>query len=311
MITASLVLVLVAIWMRDLSLPDKYVVDKGGNVVGIIKDNSNNSEFELTLTLINGDELDVRDVVIRNRMQSSNGQKEGVSDEELKEAKREVELSNLLNDIELSSKKKQLLPTSLTDGTKLKWTISEQKSNDALIIIMIYLILLGLITRSAISPVKEDLSKQRESILRSLPRFTNQLLLMMNAGVILSDAFSNICSNYAMINAEERDFFEEQMITIESNNKNHRDSTARLLTDFAARYNIKEMMRIATILMENEKRGSDVIDNLERESEFLWDNRKITASERGKALDAKMAYPLGLLLIILIIITIAPAFLTM
>ena len=70
-------------------------------------------------------------------------------------------------------------------------------------------------------------------------------------------------------------------------------------------------MRIAVILTENEKRGSDVTENLDRESRYLWENRKITAEERGKMIDTKMAYPLGLLLILLIVITMAPAMLNM
>ena len=56
---------------------------------------------------------------------------------------------------------------------------------------------------------------------------------------------------------------------------------------------------------------SDVIESLARESRYLWDERKIVARESGKAIDTKMSYPLGLLLIVLIVITIAPALLKM
>ena len=39
--------------------------------------------------------------------------------------------------------------------------------------------------------------------------------------------------------------------------------------------------------------------------------RKAVARECGKAIDTKMSYPLGLLLIVLIVITMAPALLNM
>ena len=84
-----------------------------------------------------------------------------------------------------------------------------------------------------------------------------------------------------------------------------------VINEYAVKHDVKELIRIAAILRENEKRGSDVIESLARESRYLWDERKIIARESGKAIDTKMSYPLGLLLIVLIVITIAPALLNM
>ncbi|MBR3126406.1 MAG: type II secretion system F family protein, partial [Mogibacterium sp.] len=79
------------------------------------------------------------------------------------------------------------------------------------------------------------------------------------------------------------------------------------INEYAVRHDVKEMIRIAAILTENERRGSDVVESLERESRYLWEERKTVARECGKAIDTKMSYPLGLLLIVLIVITMAPA----
>ena len=64
-------------------------------------------------------------------------------------------------------------------------------------------------------------------------------------------------------------------------------------------------------MRENEKIGSNIQEKLERESAFLWDIRKVIAREQGKLIDTKMTYPLGLLLVLLIIITMAPAMMSM
>ena len=80
-----------------------------------------------------------------------------------------------------------------------------------------------------------------------------------------------------------------------------------MISEYASKHDVKELIRIAAILTENEKRGSDVVDSLARESRYLWDERKIVAKEQGKSIDARMSYPLGLLLILLIVITMAPA----
>jgi type II secretory pathway component PulF len=147
--------------------------------------------------------------------------------------------------------------------------------------------------------------QMRKSILKGLPRFCNQLFLMMNAGLILSDAFDTIsagCGTGRNAGAFERDLAELREAT-----DGHRISTAQVINEYAVKHDVKEMIRIAAILTENEKRGSDVVESLERESRYLWEERKTVARECGKAIDTRMSYPLGLLLIVLIVITMAPA----
>ncbi|MBQ0005548.1 MAG: type II secretion system F family protein [Clostridiales bacterium] len=312
MISLSAAILIVALIVRDLTMPDKYIVDKSGCVVGITGDETGaGAEYQLELTMKNGEVSSSRLVTIRRRADTAEVKDNKIDDEELRAAEREAELNRAISDVELSSRKNVMLPSRLTDGTELVWSIPDSGSGDLPVIAIMYVTLVVMIGRSSLGGGSRDMVEKRASVLRNLPRFTNQLLLMMNAGVILSDAFSNICEAYKMIPESNRNSFERDMIETEENNLNHRISTATLLTEYASKYNSKEMMRIATILTENERRGSDVLESLQRESEFLWENRKITASERGKALDAKMVYPLGLLLIILIVITMAPAFLGM
>ena len=178
---------------------------------------------------------------------------------------------------------------------------------------MIPLIYAALVVLMAMDAVKEDKTEaeERKAILRGLPRFCNQLYLMMNAGLILSDAFDTITASYQERKAESLSGFEKDLAGLREETCGHRISTAHVINEYAVRHDVKEMIRISAILSENEKRGSDVIESLERESRYLWDERKIVARESGKAIDTKMSYPLGLLLIVLIVITIAPALLNM
>ena len=134
---------------------------------------------------------------------------------------------------------------------------------------------------------------------------------MMNAGLILSDAFDTITGSYLGRKEQSLSSFERDLATLRDETCRHRISTAYVINEYAVKHDVKELIRIAAILRENEKRGSDVIESLARESRYLWDERKIIARESGKAIDTKMSYPLGLLLIVLIVITIAPALLNM
>lgn len=148
-------------------------------------------------------------------------------------------------------------------------------------------------------------AEERRSIIRGLPRFCNQLYLTMNAGLILSDAFDTVCSGYVSSNTCSP--FEKDLVMLKDATDGHRLSTAQVINDYAVKHDVKELIRIAAILTENEKRGSDVVESLERESRYLWEERKTVARECGKSIDTKMSYPLGLLLIVLIVITMAPA----
>lgn len=311
MVTAFAAIVLLAIVVRDMTQADAYVRDEDGRIRAIRWLKNGNNEYNLMLIVDADGERSEREVNIRRKVQSDEASAGGASEEELAVALREREISNLISEIELSKSRKTILPNRLSDGSRLSWEAIDKSKDDYLLIPFLYLILVLVIVWSSLSEPKDRMAELRADILSGLPRFSNQLLLMMNAGMILSDAFEVICHTYSMIPEDKRGFFEKSMIEIEERNRDHRSSTAQLLSEYAARHNVKEMMRIATILTENERRGSDVIESIERESSFLWENRKTRAAERGKALDAKMAYPLGLLLIILIVVTIAPAFLTM
>ena len=61
--------------------------------------------------------------------------------------------------------------------------------------------------------------------------------------------------------------------------------------------------------MENQNRGTDLWDKLAEQSEMLWEERKRAAMRKIRLSESKMSFPLGILLIALIVITAAPAML--
>ena len=213
----------------------------------------------------------------------------------------------MISSIEYSRKKKIRLPSELSDGTPVRWAAAKQSPGP--VIIIIPLMYISLVVLMAANSLKEDgtSAEKRRSIMRGLPRFCNQLYLMINAGLILSDAFDTICAGYEANRTCSP--FETDLTELREATDGHRVSTAQMINEYAVKHDVKEMIRIAAILNENEKRGSDVVESLERESRYLWDERKTVAREYGKSIDTKMSYPLGLLLIVLIVITMAPALL--
>ena len=290
----------------------RLVTDSSGNIHEIHRYSASRSErYDVTVYIGQGSELISKDVTVILRALEEE-KKLAIDKKETRDAELDAEIDRMLTEIEFSEGMTVRLPSRLSDGTSVVWKAVRQKDRTGIILIpFMYIILCAAVIKSGLDASADEEGTARKEIMRGLPRFCNQLFLMMNAGMILSDAFETICESYIAYGKENMSVFEQELSAIYTENKDHRTSTAALLSEYAAKHNVKEMIRIATILTENERRGSDVIENLSRESKYLWDDRKIVARESGKMIDTKMSWPLGLLLILLIVITMAPALLSM
>ena len=309
LVTALLILALV---IKGPEESGKLIADKNGNVVGINRNSMQRSErYDLRVEINDNGALTERDVSITLQPETGNRAVRESSSEEKRAAELDAAIDNIVSSIEYSKDKKISLPSELPDGTGLKWSGNTEKPGT--VIAMIPLMYLALVAALAADALKGDRAEEQErkAILRGLPRFCNQLFLMMNAGLILSDAFDNITESYGSGSVREISSFERDLAGLRDATMGHRISTAHVLNEYAVKHDVKELIRIAAILSENEKRGSDVVESLARESRYLWDERKVIAKEYGKSIDTKMSYPLGLLLILLITITMAPALLNM
>ncbi len=310
MVSLLTALLILAVVIKGPEESGTLVSDSSGNIIGINRSSlKRNERYDLNLEIQSDEETENREVTLALQAVQE-GNKVRSNQKEERAAEIDAEIENIISSIEYSKKKKIRLPTALSDGTALRWTAVKKDSGAAATVIPImYISLVALMILNSIKGDRTS-SEERKSILRGLPRFCNQLYLMMNAGLILSDAFDTISAEY-ISDIENRSRFEQDVAELCEATEGHRISTAQVISEYAVRHDVKEMVRIAAILTENEKRGSDVIESLERESRYLWEERKTVARESGKAIDTRMSYPLGLLLIVLIVITMAPALLNM
>lgn len=72
---------------------------------------------------------------------------------------------------------------------------------------------------------------------------------------------------------------------------------------------IRELMRVSNIISDNIKKGVELTGKLQAESEMLWLERKKSCEERGRLAETKLTLPLMIFLMVLMIITVAPALL--
>ncbi|ASS37897.1 type II secretion system F family protein [Mogibacterium pumilum] len=289
----------------------KYIIDDKGNVVGIVQRGTDNfAQYDLIANVQRDNKSISQDVRLRKNIYENNDKEAYDSSRDIK-AEMSASLGIAVSKLEESRSKKLVLPSKLDDGSSVTWSKNKTSNKDWMIIPMLYVLICLAVIMNKHDKLRKAEVDERKQILKALPRFTNQLLLMMNSGVILSDAFHKICYGYSMIQEGAQGELERNIIAMTESAELTNRSIPLLFSELAQKYSVKELMRISTVLRENEKRGSNIQDKLERESTFLWDIRKVIAKEQGKLIDTKMTYPLGLLLVLLIVITMAPAMMAM
>lgn len=158
---------------------------------------------------------------------------------------------------------------------------------------------------------RREIEKNRQEILFLLPSFINNLLLLLNSGMVLREAMNVVAINYEKANYDKNQILAYDYINLYYEAKNNGNSIVNLFYAYASQSQIKELSRLGRILLDGEKRGIDLTAKLYEESKNIWEQKKQLALEQIRLKESKMSFPLGLLLISLIIISAAPAMMQM
>ncbi|MCI9597082.1 MAG: type II secretion system F family protein [Firmicutes bacterium] len=203
-----------------------------------------------------------------------------------------------------TSKSKIFLPKELGKGQKLTW---KQAEESGLVLYSAAALATGLLLyKTRFYRVERAERQARESIIRELPEFINKIALLLNAGSVLNTAFTKIMEDHGK-SGRKQSYFYQQMEQISRSVAEANGSLHDELRSFAKRSGVKELMRITNMISDNISKGADLSDKLKKENEMLWFSRKQNAEEKGRLAETKMTMPLVILLMVLILITIAPA----
>lgn len=201
------------------------------------------------------------------------------------------------------------LPRKLTNGTRISWTPKEEKNG--LFLLITFILAAFAIYRNRDAELTKAEKEARESVLRELPEFVNKLVLLLNAGLILSSAFCKIVSDFHRIRGGENNYFYTQLEQIMTKCCETNGSVQREIRNFAVRSSVVEFMRLSNIISDSMTKGSDLMIQLKMEGESLWAARRKQMEEKGKLAETKLTFPLVILLLVLVMITIAPAMMEM
>jgi tight adherence protein C len=201
------------------------------------------------------------------------------------------------------------LPSELENGTRIYWV--PKKSYDGWILLLVFFIGGYGVYKSRDSNLVKTEIAARESVLRELPEFVNKLVLLLNAGLVISTAFHKIVSDHNRIKGDENNYFYGQLSQIISKCSETNESFQFEIRSFAVRTGVVEFMRLSNIINDSMTKGSDLIYQLKMEGDGLWAARRKQIEEKGKLAETKLTFPLVILLLVLLMITIAPAMMEM
>ncbi|MBQ9016062.1 MAG: type II secretion system F family protein [Firmicutes bacterium] len=202
------------------------------------------------------------------------------------------------------------LPAALDSGQTIQW--SRSRSTHTLLLAALTALLMVLIYRSRFRPIRRREEEQRRSVRQHLPSFINELVLLLNAGLVLSRAFETVVEESMLRQpaaGEETDYFNMNICAIYRSAKTTNAVLHEELKRFAKESGTAELMRISSIIADNINKGAELNRKLERESEQLWLSRRLHAEEQGRLAETKMTLPLAIFLCVLIVITVSPALL--
>lgn len=161
------------------------------------------------------------------------------------------------------------------------------------------------------SKLRKTMEQNRRDILYALPGFLNQLLLLQGSGMVLSAALQRIADGYERLPMQEQNYFTREFVKIRQTSIRTGQSLLTEFRTFGRFSNVKELNRITGILLENQEKGTELWEKLEEQSDLLWNMRKQTVLEQIRTAESKMSFPLGILLLALIVMTAAPAMMQM
>ncbi|MDD3168876.1 MAG: type II secretion system F family protein [Eubacteriales bacterium] len=208
------------------------------------------------------------------------------------------------------------LPEELGDGIAVRWFTGRDRSGAILVPVSFLAILTVYFKRY--DHINKEIREAEASITKDLPEFINKLVLLLNAGLVVSTAFSKIVQDYEAFHKTGKNqkqwgerFLYEELSEIQKRVAQSNASLIRELQEFSQRCGVREMIRLTAVITDNWNKGSTLAEKLEGESELLWINRKKRAEEKGRLAETKLSFPLMILLMVLIMVTIAPAMMEM
>lgn len=161
---------------------------------------------------------------------------------------------------------------------------------------------------------RQELMKERDRQLGlDYPELVNKCMLLLSAGLTVRGSMERIGEEYRQKVAEGRKtryMYEEVLYTLQE--MSHGMPETRAIENFGKRCRLLSYLRFSSLITQNIRKGSEgLIGLLEAESFDAFEKRKEQVKVMGETAGTKLLFPMVLMLGVVMVIIIVPAFMTM
>ena len=136
----------------------------------------------------------------------------------------------------------------------------------------------------------------------------NKLTLYMGAGMTIRNAFLKLGEDYKKKGTGKRRYLYEEILQTCYELQSGK-SEAEAYDSFGRRCQLQSYIRLSTLLVQNIRKGSnDLMEVLRREVVDAFADRKKTARKLGEEAGTKLLIPMMLMLCIVMVIIMIPAY---
>jgi len=199
------------------------------------------------------------------------------------------------------------LPNEL-GGEKLKFL--RESNNTELIIMLIGTVIAVLIWFKQKEDLAEQMKKRNEELQRDYSEIVLRIALLQEAGISIYNAWEKLVQSYEKRGDKKRYIFSEMKLALRKVRNGMSEITAFI--EFGKRCGGTNFARLTGLLEQNIKRGSrGFSEMLYHEASEAMQQQRNSIRKKGEELNSKLLFPMGMLLVLLLIMVLVPAFMKM
>lgn len=206
-----------------------------------------------------------------------------------------------------ASDESQALPGDIGD---IELTYKQLNPNMGLYL-LIFSVLAGIVVyQGRDREILKSVAAREREMLINYPEIVSKLTLLLGAGMTIRGAFEKVASDYEKHRGKKRYFaYEEMLIAVYKMRSGTPEAAA--YADFGSRCEVSRYNKLGALLSQNLKKGSSgLLEIMEEEMRQAFEDRKSMARKLGEEAGTKLLFPMGMMLMIVMVIVIVPAFLS-
>lgn len=190
------------------------------------------------------------------------------------------------------------------DGVEVNWEV--KKEHKGMILFFLGLVLAACILLSGRRKQEELVRKREQELMADYPELVSKFLLLLHAGLSTRSAWERITEDY-MKSGRKRYVYEEMLLSMREMENGR--SEVRCYERFGKRCRLLPYMRFSGALVQNLQKGAKgALQLLEQEALAAFAERKDAAKRKGEEAGTKLLLPMFLLLGLVLVIVMLPAF---